>query len=233
VETLVGQRIFGLALGYEDLVDHDELRKDLTLAVLAGKLKPVLRSDCEALAGKSTLNRLEHTPKRYGAKYHKIDCDGAKVDALLVDLFVESHERAPREIVIDLDNKRKRLPCIPLTTLFLLAVAWRTRGEGGLRDSDGIGVARHPMVVPGQTSQPRWLLRAGNKMLHVGQILYDNDPRYSGRTVKVIRIEERYLVCKCGPREVIVRHERVHGDAESPGLCRALRVWPLRNSERF
>jgi len=104
VETLVGQRIFGLALGYEDLVDHDELRKDPTLAVLAGKLEPVLRSDCEALAGKSTLNRLEHTPKRHGTKYHKIDCDGAKVDALLVDLFVEAHERAPREIVIDLDN---------------------------------------------------------------------------------------------------------------------------------
>jgi hypothetical protein len=100
----VGQRIFGLALGYEDLVDHDELRKDPTLAVLAGKLEPVLRSDCEALAGKSTLNRLEHTPKRHGAKYHKIDCDGAKVDALLVDLFIEAHERAPREIVIDLDN---------------------------------------------------------------------------------------------------------------------------------
>jgi len=55
VETLVGQRIFGLALSYEDLVDHDELRKDPTLAVLAGKLEPVLRSDCEALAGKSTL----------------------------------------------------------------------------------------------------------------------------------------------------------------------------------
>jgi hypothetical protein len=108
VETLVGQRIFGLALGYEDLNDHDELRKDPTLAVLAGKLKPVLRADCEALAGKSTLNRLEHTPKRHGAKYHKIDCDGAKVDALLVDLFIEAEERetrrAPREIVIDLDN---------------------------------------------------------------------------------------------------------------------------------
>src|SRR5271163_137926 len=72
VETLVGQRIFGLALGYEDLVDHDELRKDPTLAVLAGKLEPVLRSDCEALAGKSTLNRLEHTPKRHAAKYHRI-----------------------------------------------------------------------------------------------------------------------------------------------------------------
>jgi len=104
VATLVGQRIFGLALGYEDLNDHDELRKDPTFTALAGKLAPTLRSDCEALAGKSTLNRLEHTPKRHGAKYHKIDCDGAKVDALLVDLFLEAHERAPREIVLDLDN---------------------------------------------------------------------------------------------------------------------------------
>ena len=104
VETLVGQRIFGLALGYEDLNDHDELRKDPTFAVLAGKLRPVLRTDCEPLAGKSTLNRLEHTPRRHASKYHKIDCDGAQVDALLVDLFLEAHERAPREIVLDLDN---------------------------------------------------------------------------------------------------------------------------------
>jgi Transposase DDE domain group 1 len=104
LETLVGQRIFGLALGYEDLNDHDELRKDPTFAVLAGKLAPVMRSDCEALAGKSTLNRLEHTPRRHGAKYHKIDCDGARVDALFVDLFLEAHDRAPREIVLDLDN---------------------------------------------------------------------------------------------------------------------------------
>jgi len=104
VETLLGQRIFGLVLGYEDLNDHDELRKDPTFAVLAGKLHPVLRSDCEALAGKSTLNRLEHTPKRHGSKYHKIDCDGAQVDALLIELFREAHERAPVEIVLDLDN---------------------------------------------------------------------------------------------------------------------------------
>ena len=104
VETLVGQRVFGLVLGYEDLNDHDELRKDPTLAVLAGKLKPVVRMDCEALAGKSTLNRLEHTPKRHGTKYHKIDCDGARVDALLVDIFLEAHARAPRQIVLDLDN---------------------------------------------------------------------------------------------------------------------------------
>src|ERR1700735_5612038 len=104
VETLVGQRIFGLVLGYEDLRDHDELRKDPTFTVLAGKLAPVLRSDCEALAGKSTLNRVEHTPKRHGAKYHKIACDQAQVDALLVDFFLEAHERTPREIVLDLDN---------------------------------------------------------------------------------------------------------------------------------
>ena len=72
VETLVGQRIFGLALGYEDLVDHDELRKDPTLAVLGGQIGTGAGDRTgEALAGKSTLNRLEHTPKRHGAKYHK------------------------------------------------------------------------------------------------------------------------------------------------------------------
>ena len=84
--------------------DHDELRKGPTFTALAGKLAPVLRSDCEALAAKSTLNRVEHMPKRHGAKYHKIEGDGAQVDALLVDLFLEAHERAPREIVLDLDN---------------------------------------------------------------------------------------------------------------------------------
>jgi hypothetical protein len=103
VETLVGQRVFGLALGYEDLNDHDELRKDPVFAVLAGKLKPVLRAYCAPVAGKSTLNRLEHTPKRNGAKYHKIDCNGEEVDGLFVDLFLESHKRPPRQIVLDLD----------------------------------------------------------------------------------------------------------------------------------
>ncbi len=103
VETLVGQRVFGLALGYEDLNDHDELRKDPMFAVLAGKLKPVLRADCEPVAGKSTLNRLEHTPKRDGAKYHKIDCNGAEVDALFVDVFLKTRQRAPVQIVLDLD----------------------------------------------------------------------------------------------------------------------------------
>jgi hypothetical protein len=103
LETLVGQRVFGLALGYEDLNDHDELRKDPLFAVLAGKLQPRLHPDCAPVAGKSTLNRLEHMPRRNGAKYHKIDCDNAKVDALFVELFLDAHEKAPRQIVLDLD----------------------------------------------------------------------------------------------------------------------------------
>jgi hypothetical protein len=58
VATLVGQRVFGIALGYEDLNDHDDLRHDPMMSVLAGKLK-AWRSDCAPVAGKSTLNRLE------------------------------------------------------------------------------------------------------------------------------------------------------------------------------
>jgi len=102
LETLLGQRIFGLALGYEDLNDHDELRKDPVFAVLAGKLK-ARREDCEPVAGKSTLNRLERIPKRHGAKYHKIDFDQGKADDLLMDMFIEAHDRAPGRIVLDLD----------------------------------------------------------------------------------------------------------------------------------
>src|ERR687885_1756828 len=69
--TLIGQRVFGIALGYEDLIDHDQLRHDPVLAVLAGKLTARRRSDCAPLAGKSTLNRLEHAPAAAGpTRYH-------------------------------------------------------------------------------------------------------------------------------------------------------------------
>ena len=102
VETLVGQRVFGLALGYEDLNDHDQLRHDPVFAALAGKLE-AKRSDCAPVAGKSTLNRLEHTPKRDAEKYHKIDYDAASLEALFVDIFLDAHARPPKEIVLDLD----------------------------------------------------------------------------------------------------------------------------------
>jgi len=101
VATLVGQRIFGLALGHEDLVDHDTLRHDPLLAVLAGKLQ-ARRSDCAPVAGKSTLNRLERSTDT-PSLYHKISYEGAAIEKLLVDLFLESHKNAPAEIVLDLD----------------------------------------------------------------------------------------------------------------------------------
>ncbi len=93
---MLAQRIFGLALGYEDLNDHEQLRHDPLLALLSGK-----RALDEPLAGKSTLNRLELPG---GSKrYHKIDYAPEKLDALLCDLFVESHAAVPDEIVLDLD----------------------------------------------------------------------------------------------------------------------------------
>jgi Transposase DDE domain group 1 len=101
VATLVGQRIFGLALGYEDLNDHDALRHDPLFAVLAGKLK-ARRADCAPVAGKSTLNRLERS-KEAPSLYHKIAYDGAAIELLLVDLFLESHKSPPAEIMLDLD----------------------------------------------------------------------------------------------------------------------------------
>jgi hypothetical protein len=101
VATLVGQRVFGIALGYEDLVDHDELRHDPALAVLAGKLA-ARRSDCAPLAGKSTLNRLELSGPE-PTRYHRVGCDGAAVERLFVSLFLEAHRTAPKQIVLDLD----------------------------------------------------------------------------------------------------------------------------------
>jgi hypothetical protein len=101
VRTLVGQRVFGIALGYEDLVDHDQLRHDPTLAVLAGKLA-ARRKDCAPLAGKSTLNRLELGGTEL-SRYHRIVWDDSKVEGLFVDLFLEAHQDPPEQIILDLD----------------------------------------------------------------------------------------------------------------------------------
>jgi hypothetical protein len=101
VATLVGQRVFGIALGYEDLNDHDELRHDPLMAVLAGKLA-ARREDCAPIAGKSTLNRLERS-RLQPTRYHKISHNPAAIRDLPVELFLEAHERAPRQIILDLD----------------------------------------------------------------------------------------------------------------------------------
>jgi hypothetical protein len=101
VATLVGQRVFALALGYEDLNDHDELRHDPVMAALAGKLA-ARRSDCAPVAGKSTLNRLELS-RPAATRYHKISHDPAAIERLLVALFLEAHGEAPEQITLDLD----------------------------------------------------------------------------------------------------------------------------------
>jgi len=98
VEQLVSQRVYGLALGYEDLNDHEQLRQDPLLRVLAGKCDV----EDSPLAGKSTLNRLElsdGTPNRY----KKITFWKDGIDELLVKVFVESHAATPEEIVLDVD----------------------------------------------------------------------------------------------------------------------------------
>jgi hypothetical protein len=99
VAEMVSQRVYGLALGYEDLNDHEQLRQDPMLKLLAGQ------PDLEApLAGKSTLNRLElstGTPDRY----KKITFWKASIDELLVDVFLEAHRNwCPLEIVLDVDT---------------------------------------------------------------------------------------------------------------------------------
>jgi hypothetical protein len=101
VATLVMQRVVGIALGYEDLTDHDELRHDPVLAVLAGQLA-AQRGDCAPLAGKSTLNRLELS-QGVPTRYHKIDHDPAAIAALFVALFLEAHKKVPAQITRDLD----------------------------------------------------------------------------------------------------------------------------------
>jgi hypothetical protein len=101
VQSMVAQRVFGIALGYEDLIDHDQLRHDPVLATLAGKLEAKRRT-CAPLAGKSTLNRLEHAPSG-PSRYHKIRHDSVAIEGLFVDLFLEGHKTPPERITLDLD----------------------------------------------------------------------------------------------------------------------------------
>lgn len=111
VRELVAQRLYGLALGYEDLNDHDQLRADPLMAVLVDKSEPKgtdrrrAQDRGQAGAGKSTLNRLELTPEEATAKarYKKIVYSAEAMDRLLTELFLESHDQPPARIVLDLD----------------------------------------------------------------------------------------------------------------------------------
>jgi len=111
VEQLLKQRIFALCLGYEDLNDHDQLRHDPLLAVLAGRTDPTGQDRMDArdrgvpLAGKSTLNRLELTPSRANTKsrYKKIVARHQRIDRFFVETFLDLTDQPPAEIILDLD----------------------------------------------------------------------------------------------------------------------------------
>ena len=98
LRTLIAQRIVAIALGYEDLNDHDQLRHDPLMALFSEKGPS---SDSPPLTGNSTLNRLEHAPSQGPGRYHKIDHDALQV--LLVELFLQAHSQPPDSITLDLD----------------------------------------------------------------------------------------------------------------------------------
>ena len=111
VRELIAQRAIGICLGYEDTNDHDELRRDPLLATVCGKLdlsginRKHERDQGKALAGKSTLNRLE----TYGVgshenqKYKKIKYCEESIDQFFVDSFIKTSRKEPKEIILDLD----------------------------------------------------------------------------------------------------------------------------------
>ena len=111
VEELLRQRVFGLALGYEDLIDHDELRRDPLLAALVGKADPTGKQRRRAadrghaMAGKSTLNRLEWgvAGQAEDDRYRRIAVDPEAVDAFFVEAFLDAHDEVPEQIILDLD----------------------------------------------------------------------------------------------------------------------------------
>jgi len=111
VYELIAQRVYALCLGYEDLNDHDTLRHDPLLAVLVGKDDPLgedrarQRDRGKALAGKSTLNRLELTPARANSKsrYKKITVDRQAVADFFIHVFLQLQAQKPDQIVLDLD----------------------------------------------------------------------------------------------------------------------------------
>ncbi len=111
VKTLISQRVYGIALGYEDLNDHDSLRHDVVMGVLCEKSDPSgmervrKRDQGKAIAGKSTLNRLELTAEDANEKsrYKKIVADGEQIDDLMVDVYIQAQPTAPAEVVLDVD----------------------------------------------------------------------------------------------------------------------------------
>ena len=111
LQQLVSQRLFGLVLGYEDINDHDQLRSDSVLALavgtpdIHGEHRARQRDRGHPLAGSSTLNRMELGDPEHAAgdRYKRIVADTAQLDRLLVELFLDSYQKPPKELILDVD----------------------------------------------------------------------------------------------------------------------------------
>jgi hypothetical protein len=195
VEELLKQRVFALALGYEDLNDHDALRTDPLLATLVGKRDPLgqervdPRDRGKALAGKSTLNRLELTPVGAGAtsRYKKIVARHGDLESWFVQVFLQLTPQAPTEIVLDLARHRRpaaRAPVGPLLPRLLQALllpaalrllrrasavretaAGRHRRGGGLGESRRADRRADPPRVAAGANHPPWRQRVLSREL--------------------------------------------------------------------
>lgn len=130
--TLIGQRIVSIGLGYEDINDHDDLRHDPVLSLLADRLEPK-RADCAVLAGKSTLNRLEHAPAGSPGRHHKISYDPAKLEGLFVDLLLEAHPKPPKRIRAELREARAACRVSDQASRRFKDFAYRTRNSWARR----------------------------------------------------------------------------------------------------
>jgi hypothetical protein len=106
VNQLLAQRVYGIILGYEDVNDHDKLRYDPALAIALEKLNFINSSKAD-LAGKSTINRLEYCPERIihqeKSRYHKIEHNPKEIEKAFVDIFLESYQKPPKQIILDMD----------------------------------------------------------------------------------------------------------------------------------
>lgn len=168
LRELLAQRIYGFALGYEDLNDHERLNRDPLLATLVGKVDVEGRRQAreedvgKALASPSTLGRLERTKETASteSRYEKIVCDFDAIACLFVDLFIESFEHEPGVVVVDLDpsdvplygNQEQRfyqgyyrehcyLPLYGFAGEHPLAVRLRPSNIDGAKDADKVLMA--------------------------------------------------------------------------------------------
>lgn len=106
VHQLLAQRVYGIALGYEDVNDHDKLRHDPALAIALKKLDFIDSTQAD-LAGKSTINRLKYCPdtviNQEKSRYHKIEHNPQEIERTFVDIFLESYKKPPKQIILDMD----------------------------------------------------------------------------------------------------------------------------------